>query len=166
MFEVGNYVVYGQNGVCRVEAVGKLEGMLSDRKRMYYTLVPVFEKESRIFTPVDNKKVVLRAVISKEDARHLMDHMDELELLTIVDEKRKEDVYRAALMKCDSKELFRVIKMLYTRKKDRLDNGKKVIASDEKFFHLIENNLFGELAVSLGLDRDEIREFIVSRVDS
>ncbi len=34
--------------------------------KMYYTLVPVYEEKSRLFTPVDNHKVVMRPVISKK----------------------------------------------------------------------------------------------------
>ena len=44
MFKVGEYVVYGMNGVCRVEEIGPmpLSGMDSDK--IYYTLLPLYTK--------------------------------------------------------------------------------------------------------------------------
>ena len=41
MFEVGDYIICGNNGVCRVENIGpmKISGMKKDR--IYYTLSPV-----------------------------------------------------------------------------------------------------------------------------
>lgn len=165
MFQTGDYVVYGANGVCKVEAVGKLEGMLADGKKVYYTLIPVYDKGGKVFTPVDNKKVIIRSVVSKEDACYWLDHMEELEDIEILDERRKEIAYKEVLGKCDYKEWIRMIKTLYYRKQDRIASGKKVTASDERFFHLAETNLFGELSVSLGITRDEVREFIQKRIE-
>ena len=42
--------------------------------------------------------------------------------------------------------------------------GKKMTASDEKYFHLAEESLYGEFAVTLGIDRDQVREFITNRI--
>ena len=40
MFEVGDYVVHGNNGVCKVEAVQTMDGIGADKKRVYYTQNP------------------------------------------------------------------------------------------------------------------------------
>ncbi|MDE6951262.1 MAG: CarD family transcriptional regulator, partial [Lachnospiraceae bacterium] len=51
MFKVGEYVVYGNTGVCRVEGIGPLPIGSSDKD--YYTLVPVYGRNSRIYAVVD-----------------------------------------------------------------------------------------------------------------
>ena len=53
MFKEGDFIIYGSNGVCQVEHIGSmdLQGVPGDK--MYYTLVPVYEEKSRLFTPVD-----------------------------------------------------------------------------------------------------------------
>lgn len=165
MFQTGDYVVYGANGVCKVEAVGKLSGMLADGKKVYYTLIPVDERGGKVFTPVDNQKVIMRPVVSREDACYWLDHIGELENIEIVDERRKETIYKETLSKCDYREWIRMVKTLHNRKLDRLAHGKKVTASDERFFHLVESNLFGELSVSLGISREEVREFVKTRME-
>lgn len=69
MFEVGDFIIYGSNGVCRVENVGSMDmkGVPSDK--MYYTLVPVYSSKTKVFTPVDNAKVIMRPVISEQIGR-------------------------------------------------------------------------------------------------
>lgn len=66
MFEIGEYVVYGMNGVCRVEEIGTMDLGGIDSDKLYYTLLPIYTKGSRVFTPVDNQKVIMRAIISKK----------------------------------------------------------------------------------------------------
>ena len=64
MFEVGDYVVHGNSGVCRVDAVQTMDGIGADKKRVYYTLVPLYTSGSKLFVPTDSKKVVIRAVMT------------------------------------------------------------------------------------------------------
>ncbi|MEI3218659.1 MAG: hypothetical protein V8S08_02285 [Lachnoclostridium sp.] len=54
---------------------------------------------------------------------------------------------------------------MYARRQSRLAQGKKVTASDERFLRAAEENLYGELAVSLGKEKDEIEKYIISRIE-
>lgn len=56
MFEVGEYIVYGNTGVCKVEEVKEMKVPGTKNDRLYYTLEPVYDKGCRLFTPVDNEK--------------------------------------------------------------------------------------------------------------
>ena len=71
MFKVGDYIVCGHNGVCKVEKIGTLEASSSDR--MFYTLTPVDDRNAQIFTPVDNNKMIMRYVMTKDEALDLID---------------------------------------------------------------------------------------------
>jgi len=42
MFSVGEYIVYGVEGVCRVEEAGKLKVAGLDKNRAYYRLRPYY----------------------------------------------------------------------------------------------------------------------------
>jgi CarD family transcriptional regulator len=46
MFAVGDYIIYGSNGVCKVEAVGLLDMSGIPKDRQYYTLQPIYAKTS------------------------------------------------------------------------------------------------------------------------
>lgn len=164
MFQKNDYVIYGNNGVCTVKDVGPLDIPGVPKERIYYTLVPYYTKDSQIFTPVDSDKVVMRTLICEEEIMQLIKDISTIELLWVKDEKQREAQYKEALRTCDCRELVRIIKTIYQRKQHRIAEGKKMTASDEKYFHLAEENLYGEFAIALGIERDQVREFISDKI--
>lgn len=165
MFKTGDYLVYGTNGVCKVEAVGPMESPGGTNDRIYYTLCPCYTKGSRIYTPTDNQKVVIRPVLSKDDVVELVKSMDSIEDLWVPDEKKRENDYKEAFRKCDCRELIRIIKTTHNRKQTRAAEGKKVTFADEKYFRMAEDSLYGELAVALGVDKDAAREYVLANAE-
>ena len=70
MFAAGDLVVYGGEGVCRVESIGP-SGMDYDRSgRLYYHLAPLY-RSGTVLTPVDTA-VLMRPVMSREAALALI----------------------------------------------------------------------------------------------
>ena len=62
MFEKGDYVIYGSNGICRVQDVTTLDIPGVDKNRKYYLLKPVYTSASTVYTPVDTEGTLLRPV--------------------------------------------------------------------------------------------------------
>ena len=116
MFVVGEYIVYGTTGVCKVEEIGPMQMMGPSKDKLYYTLAPLYSKGSKVFIPVDNEKVVMRPVLTKEEAEELVNEIPSIELLWVADEKSREDIYKTALRSCEPKEWIKIIKTLYLRK--------------------------------------------------
>lgn len=162
MFSIGEYIVYGNSGVCQVEDVCmvKAPGMVEDK--MYYTLCPHYMTGSKIMTPVDNEKVVMRPVMTKKEALQLLDDLESIDFQWIEDIKKREIACKEGIRNCDTHELIRIIKMLYFRNQERLLEGKKETAGDKKYFKLAEDRLFGELAVALDMGKDEVKTWIYS----
>ena len=66
MFNIGDLLFYGTNGVCRVSEICSSPFDSSDT-RSFYKLTPIAENTSLvIYTPVENTQVVMRSLISKE----------------------------------------------------------------------------------------------------
>ncbi|MBO5371842.1 MAG: CarD family transcriptional regulator [Lachnospiraceae bacterium] len=164
MFEVGQYIIYGNTGVCRVEEITKMAAPGEKEKRLYYALDPVYANGSRLFTPVDNQKIIMRPVLTKEEAEALIERMEEIEVLWVSDEKKREQIYKDAIRSCDCEEWVKIIKTLYVRKISRLAEGKKVTSSDAKYLHLAEENFYGELSIALGIPKGEMEEFITRKI--
>ena len=162
MCKVGDYVVYGNTGVCKIEDIGPLSIGSSDKE--YYTLVPVYGRNSKLYTAVDSDKVVIRPIMTKQEGDALINEMEEIDALRIGDEKRREEIYKETMRTCDCKEWVRIIKTLYSRKMDRLSRGKKVTSSDERYLQMAEENLFGELAFSLQMPKEKVGEFIGEKI--
>lgn len=165
MFEVGDYVVHGNSGVCRVEAVSTMEDSAkTGNARIYYTLIPLYMTGSKLFVPTDSKKVVTRSVITKKEADKLLADWDKIELLWVEDDKKRESVYKEALRSCDIRQWVRLIKTSYQRNQSRIQNGKKATTNDERYLHMAEENLFGELAIPLKMTRGEAEDYFISAV--
>ncbi len=158
MFKVGEYVVHGSNGVCRVESVGPLAGLGNASDRLYYTLTPVYSGNGKIFSPVDNTKVVMRPILTKDEAEQLLANVKGVQDLLVVDEKKRESAYKEAFYSGRCEEMIRILKTIHKREAQRTAQGKRSTASDERYMHLAEDSLFGELAVSFGVTKEEAKE--------
>lgn len=166
MFKVDDYIVYGGNGVCRVLSKGVPTIHGADKERQYYKLQPIYENGSIIYTPVDNDKVVMRKTISKDEAIDLIKNIPSIEILYFDDEKMREEKYKEVIHAYNCRELIKVIKTSYLRKEERLAEGKKNIATDDKYLKMAEEYLYGELAISLNISKEQVRDFIVQTVEN
>lgn len=164
MFEKGEYVVYGNTGVCRVEEITTLTMQGTVKNRLYYILSPRHQKESRIFTPVDNNRTIMRPVLTKEQADELINEIPEIEELWVGNDKLREEKYKETIRSCECRDWIRIIKALYLRKKERIAQGKKTTAMDEKYLRIAEDNLYSELSLALDIPREELEQYIAQRV--
>ena len=79
MFKVGDYVSYGNSGVCQVvDVIWMNAGVSSDTEKQYYVLQPVYNASGKIYTPIDNNRVIMRSLISYDMAEALLAHTTEI----------------------------------------------------------------------------------------
>ncbi len=164
MYKKGEYIVFDTTGVCQVKDVTTVDIDGVPRDRLYYILEPV-GGGGRVFTPVENNKSVMRYVLTKDEAYRLIDNMDEIDELWINDSKQRELRYKEALRTCDCKECIRIIKLLYTRRRDRQRQGKKMTEMDERYMKKAKEHLYSELSIPLGIPAGEVEKFILSRIE-
>ncbi len=164
MFKIGDYVVHYKESVCEVVEVGKLSMSFANKEKDYYTLKPLYNAGGTVYTPIDNEKKQIRAMITKEEAQDLIRKMPEIETVRVTDEKRREFAYKQALLTNECKEWVSIIKTAYLRKKKRLDSGKKSINVDDKYLAIAEKFLYGELATALEMQKEEVKEHILKEL--
>ena len=165
MFEKGELIMCGGHGVCRVIDITGNPIDRSDLKKKYYVLEPVFEKASTIYTPVDNEKIVMRRIMNREEAEKLIAQIEEIDTMWIQEEKRREQTYKEAIRTYDSRSLVQIIKTLYKRKRSRINEGKKVLSSDEQYLHKAEELLYSEMSLALSIPKNEVESYIAKAVD-
>lgn len=163
MYRVGQYVVYGNKGVCTVEDITTLDISGVDKAKLYYILKPEYIAASTVYVPVDNADS-LREVLTREQAEELVNVIPEIPLLQIHNEKLAEQEYRNCMRTNDSKQWVRVIKTIYDRRQKRLQEGRKETAVDGRYFKQAEDSLYGELAIALGMQRNQVCEYITDRL--
>lgn len=165
MFKKGDYVVCGNNGICKVTDVTTLNMSSAPKNRLYYILKPVYAEASTVYIPVDNHKAALRAALSAKDAHALIEKMPSLDLVWVENEKQRELTYKECLKRNTCEEYVRIIKTLYLRKQERLAKGQKIIGLDERYLKLAEDFLYGELAVALGIEKKRVEEYITEEIE-
>lgn len=168
MYQKGDYVVYGTKGVCLVEDVMEIDWGMDciSSEKLCYKLIPRFMKGSTIYAPVENEKTLIRSVMSGEEAEAVLDRAGQLETLWVKDEKEREKSYRNALLSGSSTEWSRIVKTLYLRKRERQKSGKRMTCIDERYLHIAESILFGEMSLPLCLTVKEVEERYFRKVDT
>lgn len=160
MFQIGEYVVHGNDGICEVKDITQLELPGGSSKRQYYLLVPQKEKNGRIYSPVESSKVQTRKVITKQEADTLIREIPAIQAAWVENEKLRENVYKEAIKSCDLRELVKIIKNMYLRRQERISSGKKATVLDDRYFKLAEEKLYSELVFVTGKDRNQIEKQI------
>lgn len=156
MFEKGEYVAVGSKGVCFVENVTTLDIVSVDKERKYYILKPLSMQGSTVYVPVDTAEESMREVISRKKAMELLTRIGELPILSTENEKAVEQEYRACLRMNTCTEWIRLLKTIATRKGMRLEAGRKVTSIDMKYERIAKDLLYGELAVALDMEKEEV----------
>lgn len=166
MFRVGETVVYGNNGICNIKDISTLDMEGIPKNRLYYILCPASDASGTVYVPVDNPKVVLRAVMSKDDAMALIKAAPQLEPITVSNDKLREETYRSCIRSCEGREWMRLIKTIYERKQMRLRQGKKITATDERYMKLAEEHLYAEFSAVFEIPRNQVSEMIREQIES
>lgn len=165
MFQVNDYVVYGNSGVCKILEIGTPDIGGIDKLKEYYTLQPLYSKGSLIYTPMENEKSIMRGIISKEDALLLISEIPHIDTIKIGNDKLQEIKYREAMKKYECREWIRIIKTLYLKNQNRLQEGKRIGSIDTRYLHDAKESLHGELSISLGIPKDKMEDFITEKVN-
>lgn len=160
MFTIGDYIVYGNDGICMVKDISQIDIPGAPSGRVYYLLSPVALKESKIYSPVDNAKVIMRKIISKEEAADLIKNMDAIGEIPVTDDKSMEVKYKEMIASCDLEQLISLVKTIRRKQNKRISEGKKITSTDDRYLKRAEEAVCNELMLALDMEREEVLEII------
>lgn len=163
MFEKGEYIIYGSNGVCEVQDY--MSAAEETDHRIYYVLAPMRSRGSTIFSPIDNKKVLMRKVMTKEEAKDLLKGIPEYEDMVIPESRTQEQRYKEILQSGSSIESLRLLMALYARKRKREAAGRRITAVDEKYLFLAKDCLLNELSIALNMEIDDVDKMLADKMN-
>lgn len=164
MFEIGDYISYENIGVVKVLDITMIDMPGADRKRNYYILGPVYEEHRTIYCPVDNDKVRMRKILTKDETDSLLSEIDGFEMLEVKDKRQLENICKAALQSTDCKQWIRLFKTLVKERNTSIEHGKKVTTVNERYLRIVQDRICGEFAVALGKGKSEIEALLAQKV--
>ena len=160
MYKVGQYVVYCGEGVFKVDSIGTLDLSGVSGDDTYYTLLSPFRAGSKVYALVGNEEGKLRDVITKKEAKEVLDNIALFDDIDVPNEKQKDEIYKKLIHKNDFRDLAKIVKTMYVKKVSKIAAGKKMTSGDDRYYRMAEERLIGELAIVLDLDRGEIKKTI------
>ena len=159
MLSRGDAVVYKCRGMYKVEEIGTLDFSFADSKKKYYTLQSIENAKDKAYVPTDDEKNIRRPV-SFEEAKHLLDCVDKIEVLSVKNEKFREQEYKDCISDFKPENWVRVLRTLYTRTKRR----GSMTSMDKKYQMLLEHALYSEMQSVLGISAAELSRLLTSNL--
>ncbi|MDR1117177.1 MAG: CarD family transcriptional regulator [Oscillospiraceae bacterium] len=160
-FQKNDYVMYGNVGVCKVQEICTPGNGIDN---LCYVLHPVFSQNSTIYAPVENAKVSIRRVISKDEATELIDKIKEVKPFDITNRREKELEYKKALKSGEHVEWARLVKTLYNKKKENASYRQTFSETDRTLLCSAEKLLNGELSIALQMPFEMVGDYIASKL--
>lgn len=162
MFKQGEYVLYGTVGVCQIEGISKPDFAGNDK--VYYSLVPKFDKDTKIYIPVDSDKVKMRGIMTREEAKCFIMALPTVESKRYASDKERPQAYREALQSGNCLELASMIKEISEIEQSRRGKGKPLAIRERDGIKNARKLLFGELAAALNICPEEVPGYIDGQI--
>ncbi len=162
MFSIGDHVVYGFHGVCRILA--REERTVDRKKVLYFVLEPLNQAGARFYIPAENPAALskLRPVLSKQELDALLASEDVRQDSWIQDENLRKQRYRELIVSGDRGALIGMVGSLYRHKEAQAAAGRKFHLCDENFLRDAEKLLNSEFSLVLEIPAEQVQGYILN----
>lgn len=148
MFCIGQYIMYSNSGICRVEAIGT-PNFIENSHRQYYILRPSYTtSDAKIYVPVDTR-AFMRKVISREEALGYLEYLRQMEVKVYRSKKQNllTAYYQGLIVTQDINGYLRLFKEVCQKEKLVKKSRKKLGQIDLRYYRLAERMLSDELSI-------------------
>jgi len=165
LYQIGQLIIYGGEGVCRVDHIGPLEMRGAQKGVKYYTLIPLY-RMGKVFAPVDTT-VHTRPILTRDEVESLIDRIPQLdeEIYENSNPRLLAEHYQTYLKSYDCEALLRLIRSIHTKSLKAADKGRHLGQVDERSMKRAEEMLHGEIAAALGIPVEDVPGYITRRVE-
>ena len=164
MRQIGEIILYGTDGVCRISEV--TEKKFGKETVKYYVLNALYRNSSVIYVPVGNEKLEakMRDILTREEIELLLADIPGEDSIWIENEPVRKIKYKEIITGGDRRELFCLVKTLYEHRTLQERSGKKMHMTDERFMKDAEKILYDEIAHVFGIDHREVFGYISEKI--
>ncbi len=127
MFEIGNYVIYRNDGVCLVSDIRSESFGGTGQCEDYYILTPVGDMRSTLFIPVNNEKLtsLMKPLMNAEQINELIHRLSGQKLEWQNDARARNAHFKEIIISGDREQLILLLNTLNERFEEFSRNGKK-----------------------------------------
>jgi len=166
MFKVGDLVLYGSTGVCRVTDITTRNLVDINKNQLFYVLTPLYQ-DCIISIPVEGTSIPIRAIIDQEEAELIIQQIPKIKAKVFHSSVLREltEHYNSYLSTYDCIHLIELCMSVYAKKQKFEEEGRKTGTIDEKFLKLAEELLFGELAIVYDVPKEDVPKLINGKLN-
>lgn len=164
MFAIGDLVMYGIHGVCKIVEV---ETRTIDRKKVeYLVLEPQHQAASRYYVPSGNPNAMakLRPMLSRQELEDLLCGEQVRQDCWINDENARKQYYRELASGGDRVALLRMVRALYKHRQEQMEAGRKFHLCDENFLRDAQRLIETEFSTVLGIAPGEVTAYLQEKL--
>lgn len=165
MYSVGDLVMYGIHGACRIT---DLEERSVDRKRVcYFVLEPLEGSGAKFLIPTHNEVALakLRPVLSRKELDELLHSSEVRRDVWIPDENQRKQRYRELISSGDRVALLQMVSTLHAHRERQMAAGRKFHLCDDNFLRDAQRLLSAEFALVLGLDAAQTEKYVLEALN-
>ena len=165
MYQIGDNVLYGIHGVCRI--VDTEERVLDRKKVSYLVLQPLEQNGARFLVPSQNPAAMakLRPVMTKEELDALLHSPDVCRDGWIEDENQRKQHYRALITSGDRTSLLCMVRTLHRHRLSQKAMGRKFHLCDENFLRDAQKLLESEFSLILGIEPELVADYVLKQLE-
>ena len=165
MYSTGDTVVYGTQGVCRIE--GTQTKRIRGEYVEYLVLRPVYDQNSTVFVPKKNEKLMtkMRDILSAEEIYNIIQELPEKDPIWIEDDNIRKSKYQEMIDEGNRRKIMLIIKTLYRHRIEQEEKGRRLHQADEFILKQAEKLLHDEFALVLEIKPEEVVPFIMQQID-
>ena len=163
MFKIGDTVLYGATGVCKIgeTVVREIGGM----KKEYLVLRPVSKEQSAVFVPTDNEALLakMRRMLSREEIEKIIAEAKNEPDIWVEDDILRREKWAEIIHSGDRKRVILLIRTLYGERESRRQTGKRLHLSDERYLTEAERLIYDEFSAVLEIPSSEVISYITEK---
>lgn len=164
MYQVGEHVLYGLHGVCKIDAI---EGKkFDDEIHDYYILKPVFDHGSTIFVSTKKESLVAKMIptLSAENISKLIDTLSESDSFWIENEADRKEQFKIIIESDDRNKQLGILKAYLLHKMKLISLKRKMHTGDEILLKNVEKRIFEEFSFVLDKSKEELSSLIYEKI--
>lgn len=164
MFCIGDQVMYGNHGVCRIDSI---QERTVDRNQVsYFVLMPLEQSQTLFYVPTHNQAALskMRPLLSRSALLELLSSDALQEDCWIPEENRRKLRYKELVGSGDFLSMAQMVHTLHRQKRLALEAGRKFHLCDENFLRDAQRILESELSAVLQIPREQVHDVVQDRM--
>lgn len=165
MYQLGEVVLYGTDGVFRVDEVTKKK--FGKETGTYYVLRSVYRESSVIYIPVGNEKLEakMHPILSEQEVDGLIAALPGCGAEWVDNENDRKLKFKEILTEGNRLAVAGLIRTLNEHQRRQESCGKKIHISDERFLKDAERVLYDEIAYVKQTQPNQVKMLLAEFLD-